>query len=97
MSAPLREDGTVPLRRKMQLVLRITGDEPIEVTRDIKPLWTAEAAKGLLPFELVIASQGADADPKEEMTKIMVDELNKAVIPEVLEAMLRELFAKVMP
>ena len=92
MSLPLRDDGTVPLKRKMQLVLRITGDEPIEVVRDIKPLWTAESTERIPKPSAV-----TDLDAKEEMLKIMAEELHKAVDLKLLLGMLRHLMAKVMP
>lgn len=89
MSRPLNDDGTVPLRRRLQLVIRITGDEPTEVSRDMRPLWTLENC-----YNMPVPEYARDVDVMAEMTKIMAEEMQKRMTPELLQSMLRELMWK---
>ncbi len=47
MTRPLNEDGSVPLKRRVQLVLRIKEGKEIkhEVIRDFKPKWVPTTEK----------------------------------------------------
>lgn len=41
MSRPLNDDGTVPLKRRLQVTMRVVerNNTLLEVSRDIKPQW----------------------------------------------------------
>jgi len=90
VSAPLNDDGTIPLKRRMQLVLRITGDNPVEVAREVKPLWTAVDSKEATWAIDDKLSRGEDVNPE----KIVTDAVSRSLVEvagEALPGMLNEL------
>lgn len=85
MSRPLRDDGTHPLKPRMQLVLRVTGEQPVEAVREIKLTWGQEQLMRMSP-----GPHGWDADPRQEMIDILADELDNVITPSMLGELLAQ-------
>lgn len=84
MSRPLNDDGTVPLKRRLQVTMRVVEGKNtlLEVSRDIKPQWQQVADQcddssmmPLSPAELIEPCAVAIAADARDAVLSMAQEL----------------------
>ncbi len=90
MTRPLNQDGTAPLKRRVQLVMQVVEGSSVlhEVVRNIKPVWMEEMGEtpvGATAVELA----GIDV---EEQVLLAVGTAMSEVAGELAPEMTRELF-----
>jgi hypothetical protein len=91
------QDGhRIPRKRKMEIVLRMVGEDPMEVVREVKPLWTkehsGEASK--------IVDDQIDAGKDPNIAGIFLDAMSKELVktaegelPKMLDELLHRMDA----
>jgi len=92
MTRPMNDDGSIPKKRKLQLVLRLLDGTDIvhEVVHDVKPIWTAEKDEEVA--SKLTAAEKSEANVEKVMQTAITDDMVD-LTSNVVPVMMQELFS----